>query len=139
MGRRIRPTPDVAAGANWEIHRHRAAAAGAVDVRRWRTPVGTPHECLKRVAAEVAPHVPDKESILHVDVEFDRLPFEVKFASTPYDRQSFYSLSLRTPFAVSPDLVARVRGVLSDYFTLTQPLLKVDLVFLRTSVTSDGA
>jgi hypothetical protein len=99
----------------------------------------TPYECLERVAAEVAPHVPDDESMLHVEVDFDRQPFEVKFASTPYDRSRFFSLSLRTPFPAPPALVEGARQVLSAYLAVTQPLLKEELVFLRVSVASDGS
>jgi hypothetical protein len=101
--------------------------------------VRTPYQCLEQLAAEVAPHVPDKNLIVHVEVEFDRQPFEVTFASTPYDRNRFYSLSLRTPFSVPSELVARVREVMSDYLMRTQPLLNEDLVFLRLSVTSEAS
>jgi hypothetical protein len=76
---------------------------------------------------------------VHVEVDFERQPFEVRFVSTPLGQTGPYDLSLRTSFEAPPALVVRVRQALGDYFALTQPLLHEELVFLRLSVTSAGS
>lgn len=101
--------------------------------------MATPYRCLEEIAADVAPHVPGEGEIVHIEVDFDRHPFEVTFMVTPYDRERLYDLSLRTPLVIPPDVALRVRQVLSDYITLTRPLLEQELVLLRVSVTSDGS
>jgi hypothetical protein len=101
--------------------------------------VGTPYEYLERVAAEVAPIVPDAASIVHVEANYDVQPFDVRFLVTPYDRKQLYDLSLRKPIAAPPEVALRAQQVLSDYFAVTQPLLDQDLVFLRISVLKDAS
>jgi len=99
----------------------------------------TPCELLERIAADVAPHVPGNESIVHVEVGFAQQPPEVEFKSTPYDRKTLYDLALRTPLTVPEPLAKWVRDTASEYFDLAQPLNEQDLVFLRVSVTNDGS
>jgi hypothetical protein len=100
--------------------------------------MANPYECLEHIAADVAPHVPGQDRIVHVEVQFDQKPPEVRFQSTPYDRKTLYELRLRAPMTVPESLATQVRAIASAYHDLVQPLLEDDLVFLRVSVTSDG-
>lgn len=98
----------------------------------------TPYELLERIATEIAPHVPGSDTIVHVEVQFDGRPSEVRFQSTPYDEEKLYDLSVRTPIAVPEALASWVRDVANEYFDLMQSRSDLDLVFLRISVKKDG-
>jgi hypothetical protein len=98
----------------------------------------TPYELLERIATEVAPHVPGSDMIVHVEVQFAERPTELRFQSTPYDKEELYDLSLRTPIDVPETLVTRVRHLANEYFDLMQTRSELGLVFLRLSVKDDG-
>jgi hypothetical protein len=105
---------------------------------RQRDGMATPYELLEQIAAGVAPHVSGSDAIVHVEVDFDRQPFDLRFQSTPYDQNTLFDLKLRIMNAVPASLVMQVRNTAKEYFEQVQPLMEQDLIFLRVSVTSDG-
>src|SRR5258708_49716 len=98
----------------------------------------TPWECLERIALDVASLVPDEESIVRVEVEFDGDAFAVQFVSTPYRPCQLYDPSLSTRLSVTEEQVARVRQALGDYCHHAKSW-ENELESLTLSVAIDGS
>src|SRR6266699_1526631 len=100
--------------------------------------MGTPWQCLERIAADVASLVPDEKSIVRVEVEFDTQPFEVRFVSAIYRPNELWDPASGTRLTVSSDQVARVRNELTNYKSMMEsPDRELECVTLTVAI--DGS
>ena len=82
--------------------------------------MGTPYECLERIAADVASLVPDAESVVRVHVEFDPKPCEVEIVSALYRPDKLWSETPSTRLTLPAEKLQRVRDALTEFFVHSQ-------------------
>lgn len=97
----------------------------------------TPYQYLEQVAAAVMSLVPNHESIVLVEVNFEPHPFTLQFVSTLYCPGELYDSSQSTRLTLEPALEEHIRRLIALFYDHVQTQDN-RLQWLTLSVGRDG-